>query len=642
LEARAESLSDHEKLQRAFSNIRRSILKPVPRLALDEWADKYRFLSPESSSEAGRWDTSRVEVARGPMRAITDPSVHTVTVMCATQILKSELLLNTVGYHIHQDPAPMLIVQPTDLLAEGFSKDRIDKLVRDTSVLRERVSEKKSRDSANSILHKQFNGGHLTIVGSNSPANLAMRPIRILLCDEIDKYPQSAGQEGDPIMLAKERTSTFWNRKIVQVCSPTVEGRSRVAIEYEDSDQRVFMVPCPHCEYSHELQWVNVKWPKDKPKEALYHCPECEKPWLEYQRLQAVTKGYWEATKPFNGHAGFRCSALVSPWETIAEIALKFVRAQKKGPESLKVFINTKLAETFKEKGEAPEWERLYERRETYAIGTVPDRACFLTAGVDVQKDRIEVQVVAFGRGQESWSVDYRVIHGDTLLDETWAKLTAMVNETWEHESGSMLPIRMMCVDTGYNTQKVYGWVRNQPRTKVIAIKGRDSLQMAIGKPSDVDVNVHGRMMKRGLKLWPVGVSLIKGELYNRLSLPKPTEGNEYPPGYMHYPQYDEEFFKQLTAENLTTRVSKGYRKYEWQKHRDRNEALDTAVYCRAAASAVGIDRMKDADWKRIENEVGVGVKKESTELAAAIPKPVIAPENKRFKRPEKQWLKGE
>jgi phage terminase large subunit GpA-like protein len=211
---------------------RKATLTPSPRLNLVEWADRYRYLSAEASSIPGRWKTGNVEAARGPMLAVTDPRVRKITVMGPTQLLKTELINNVVGYFIDQDPAPMIVMQPTGKMAEAWSKDRLDKMLRDTPALAGRVKDKRSRDSDNTILHKSFPGGHVTVVGSNSPSDLASRPVRVTLCDEVDKYPESAGKEGDPIKLIEERADTFWNSLSIRVCSPTINGRSRIESEY--------------------------------------------------------------------------------------------------------------------------------------------------------------------------------------------------------------------------------------------------------------------------------------------------------------------------------------------------------------------------------------------------------------------------
>jgi phage terminase large subunit GpA-like protein len=225
--------------------------------------------------------------------------------MGPTQLLKTELLNNVVAYFIDQDPAPMIVMQPTGKMAEAWSKDRLDKMLRDTPALAGRVKDKRSRDSDNTILHKSFPGGHVTVVGSNSPSDLASRPVRITLCDEVDKYPASAGAEGDPIKLIEERADTFWNSLSIRVCSPTVQGRSRIETEYELSDKRVFCGKCPHCEELEVLKWDNVQWLDTDPEgTAAYHCSLCKTAWSEQNRLDAISNGEYKATAPFKGHAG--------------------------------------------------------------------------------------------------------------------------------------------------------------------------------------------------------------------------------------------------------------------------------------------------------------------------------------------------
>jgi phage terminase large subunit GpA-like protein len=622
-----------QALRAALAEVRRAGLKPTPRLTLPQWADEYRMLPAESAATPGRWRTSRVAVARGPMEAITDPGTHTVSAMCCTQLLKTELILNTIGYYIHQDPAPMIVMQPTVELAEAFSKDRISPMVRDTPVLTGKIADAKSRDSGNTILHKQFAGGHLTMIGANAPGQLAMRPVRVVLCDEVDKYPASAGSEGDPIKLLSERAATFWNHKRIFTCSPTIEptehGGSRIAREYGNSDQRIFEVDCPHCGHRHEMQWRNVTWPSGEPEKAMYHCPDCGAGWTEPERLRAIKaaaerpevsppkrgefyEGFgWRGTKPFKGHAGFRASKLSSPWETMPQLAQKFVEAQA-SQELLKTFINTQLAETWKERGEQPEWKRLYERREDYARNVIPMRGMVLTAWADVQKDRLEVEVVAWGERRESWSIDYRAFPGDTssLDSECWKNLASMLNEEWPHESGERVRLDRLGVDSGYNTQTVYNFVRKHGiGGRCMATKGQETAPVLIGIPQAREAKVDGKRAKRGVKVWHIGLNIAKAELYGFLRLERPDDADApMPEGWAHFPQYEEEFFKQLTAEQVVGRFDKrrGSTRYEWTKTRERNEAMDCRIGNRAIASAFGIDRWTEAHWKERASFLGV------------------------------------
>lgn len=537
------------------------------------------------------------------MLAVTDPLVRKITVMGPTQLLKTELINNVVGYFIDQDPAPMIVMQPTGKMAEAWSKDRLDKMLRDTPALAGRVKDKRSRDSDNTILHKSFPGGHVTVVGSNSPSDLASRPVRVVLCDEVDKYPVSAGKEGDPIKLIEERSDTFWNSLSIRVCSPTIQGRSRIETEYDLSDKRVFCGLCPTCNSLEELKWENVKWEDTDPEDsAHYVCSKCVQPWTEQDRLNAIAHGEYVATAPFKGHAGFKCNKLASPWQPVSVLVRKYLEA-KDDPEKLKTFTNTQLAETWVEKGEVPEFKRLYERREAYSVNTLPAGTLFLTAGADVGKDYLKVEIVGWGRVKQSWSVDYRTIMGDTATDVPWLELDKILNENWLASDGRELKLRMLLVDSGFNTQHVYKWVRKHPADRVRAIKGSDSLQMSFSAPRDIDVTSQGAKLRRASKVWPVGVSVIKSELYSWLKLDGAGDDGKYLPGFCHYPQYDEEYFKSLCSEQLMKKTINGRTVYRWVKIHERNEALDCRVYARAAAAMFGMDRFQDVDWDFLEGK---------------------------------------
>lgn len=574
---------------------RQKTLRLSPKLSLVEWADSYRFLSPESSSSPGKWKTSTVEPARGPMTAVSDPSVKKITIMACTQLMKTELINNIVGYFVHQDPSPIIVMQPTTSLAETWSKDRLDPMIRDTPAIRDLFKEKRSRDSTNTIGHKQFPGGHVTIIGSNSPSELASRPVRITLRDEIDKYIDNV--EGDPSSLIIERSATFWNSLDVGVCSPTVKGRSKIEQEYLKSDRRKYHVDCPHCGHNHFMVWENIRWQNNDPKTAEYECPECKVLWTEQDRIRAIHNGSYVATAPFNGHAGFHVNKLASPWEPLSTLVQKWLDAQG-DVAKLKTFINTQLAETWEEKGEAPEYMRLYERRALYPINSCPEGVVFLTAGTDVQKDRIECEIVGWGKGKQSWSIDYRVIMGETSTDTPWLELDKLLNETWTLANGQETSVRVLAIDSGYNTQYVYNWARKYPGNRVMVVKGQDGLNNILGSPKSADVTHSGEKLKRGVQVWPVGVSNLKSELYGFLNLNGAGDSGIFPQGYCHFPQYDEQFFKMLTAEKLMKRKNKKNQTiYEWVKTYERNEALDCRNYARAAAAQIGLDRFKDREW---------------------------------------------
>jgi phage terminase large subunit GpA-like protein len=325
-----------------------------------------------------------------------------------------------------------------------------------------------------------------------------------------------------------------------------------------------------------------------------------------------LQRGKWISKHPNRAVAGFHISSLYSPvgWFSWQQAVTNFKQAQK-NETLLKVWVNTTLGEPWVDRGESPDWERLYERAEDYPCGIVPSGGLILTAGVDVQKDRLECEIVAWGLGKESWSVDYIVIPSPPSSPEAWQRLKAVLDMTFPLEnSDDALPISMMAVDAGYATQEVYNWVRQQSPYRVMAVKGVDKALVPLGSPSRVEVNIGGRKLSRGVKIWPVGVSILKSELYSWLRQSKQDGETQ---GYAHFPKYDPEYFKQLTAEQLVTKTVKGYAKREWQKLRERNEALDCRIYARAAALALGMDRWLAKQWNQLQKRPKVKTKIDDT-----------------------------
>ena len=516
------------------------------------------------------------------MDAVCDPSVHTVVMMSSSQVGKTECLLNVIGYYIDQDPAPMLLMQPTLEMAEAFSKDRLAPMLRDTPCLQDRVADARARDSGNTLLHKTFSGGHWTGVGANSPASLAMRPVRITLCDEVDRYPVSAGTEGDPVNLARKRSTTFWNRKLVLTSTPTVKGASRIEAAFDQSDQRRFLVPCPDCGQFQTLTWANVRWDEGQPATALYFCSTCGSGWSDAKRHAAVRFGRWEASAPFRGIAGFHLNELYSSWVRLSDTATNFLDA-KRLPELLRVWVNTALGETWEDSGEKLDDAGLMARRENFperdGKPVVPAAASVLTAGVDVQDNRIEVEVVAWGATEECWSTEYHVLHGDPSTPTLWQDLDALLLRARPHELGVDTFIRGVCVDTGgHHTQAAYRFCRERYRRAtpdggrqyVFGIKG-----IAGRRPVWPE-----RTARRsgGLVLYGIGVDTAKETVTDRLRIEQPG------PGYCHFPLgRGPEYFDQLTAEQVVTKFHKGFAKREWVKRKPHNEAFDCRVYGYAA-----------------------------------------------------------
>ncbi|HZT29511.1 MAG TPA: phage terminase large subunit family protein [Bryobacteraceae bacterium] len=609
--------------------------RPDPLLTISQWADQYRMLSQRASSEPGRWRTDRTPYLREIMDCLSPTSpMERVIFMKGAQIGGTECGNNWIGYVIHQAPGPMMAVQPTVEMAKRNSKQRIDPLIEESGVLNTLVSDPRSRDSGNTVLSKEYPGGVLVMTGANSAVGLRSMAARYLFLDEVDGYPGDVEGEGDPVNLAMARTRTFARRKVFLVSTPKITGMSRIEAAYEESDRRQYYVPCPTCREYQVLRFSQLRWPKGQPDKAVYVCQHCGQEIHNHQKQWMLAHGQWRPnpSSTWDGKtAGFHLCSLYSPvgWFSWGDAAKQFEQAQKK-PELLQVFVNTVLGDTWTLLGDAPDWKRLYDRREQYKYGTVPRGGVLLTAGADVQKDRIEVEIVAWGRGKESWSVDYRVFEGDTSRQAVWDKLSGLLNETFPHASGIEMPILQLAVDSGYATTEVYEWARRQGG-RVVVIKGDQRSGAILGAPSPIEVGPLGSKMKRGVRVWPVNSGMAKEELYRWLRLDGITDeeveqGVPFPPGFCHFPRYSEEYFKQITAEQLVTKLVKGYKRMEWQKMRERNEALDCRVYARAAAARVGIDRFQDKHWAEWERK-----------LAPVLPGPQQVPQRVMPARPRNQ-----
>lgn len=582
--------------------------RPPPRLSLSQWADENFYLSAESAATPGRWHT--LPYQRGILDAVTDPRVTHVSVMKSARVGYTKCVNATIGFHMHHAPCPILVVQPTIDDAKGYSKEEIAPMLRDCPELAKIVFDDAEervgpRDSANTILHKRFPGGVLSMVGANSGAGFRRISRRVVIFDEVDAYPTSAGNDGDPIKLGTKRAEYYHDRKIIAGSTPLIAGASRIEKLFLEGDQRRFYVPCPHCGHFDHLvfterasggHWLQFD-PKD-PDGAHFVCSRGGCVIEHKHKRDMVSRGEWRASAPFVDHASFHIWAAYSfsPNATWSHLVREFLAAKDGGPDQLKTFVNTVLGETWQERGEAPDWTRLYARRETYRIGTVPAGVRFLTAGVDVQQDRWVYEVVGWSGGErETWSIDAGVIPGDPAKEADWARLDDLLARTYESASGEHLAIVMLAVDSGYQTQQVYNWGRRHPLNRVIAVKGVSTARTLISSPTPVDVSLAGQRIARGYKVWPVGVDVAKAELYGWLRLPIVLDGAAFPPGWAHFPEYGEDYFKQITAEHLVsvTNARTGFTSHEWHKLPGReNHYLDCRIYARAAAAVLGVDRM--------------------------------------------------
>ena len=563
----------------------RQTFKPPPKLTISEWADSYRKLSPESSAESGSWRTSRCEYQREIMDTFNDPTTERIVVMTSSQVGKTEILLNAIGYYIDQDASPILVVQPNLSMGQAFSKDRLAAMIRDSEKLKDCVADAKRKDSSNTTMHKKFAGGHISIVGSNSSAGLASRPIRILLLDECDRFEQSVGGEGSPIALAVARTKTFFNRKIFMCSTPTIKGLSAIEAAFEESDQRYFNVPCPECNFKQILKWKNVVWEENKPETAAYACEDCGSVIEESKKQWMITNGEWIATAPKVKTAGFHISELYSVWSAWSDMAINFLEA-KKNPETLKTFINTSLGESWEEKGQSINYEDLLDRRLNYDINTIPEDVMVLVAGVDTQKDRLEISLVGFARDYECYVIDHRIFWGDPNAAQVWNDLDDFLKKRFQTESGRIMPISCTCIDSGgHHTNQVYQFTKPRQARRVFAIKG---LSVA-GKPI---ANKPTFVGKNRAVLYGVGTDQAKELIYGRLAV-EPDKAT------LHFAaDLDEEYFKQLTAEKRITTFTRGKKQMVWKQIRPRNETLDCLVYSFAAIYIL------NPNWDSIETKI--------------------------------------
>lgn len=569
---------------------------------MSQWADAERKLSPESSAEPGQWRTSRVPYLRGFMDAASDPAVKKLCGVFASQVAKTEAVNNMLGQRIRHRPGPMLIVYPTLKMAEAWSKDRLAPMLRDTPCLRGRVRDARSRDSGNTVLHKQFPGGHLTIAGANSPASLSSRPVRDVYFDEVDRFPASAGTEGNPVVLAETRTRAFWDARKVYISSPTTKGASQIEVVWLQSDQRRWFVPCADCGTFQTFKWAQVQWEKDeesgahRPETAVYVCEQCGSAWNDAARWAASRRGEWRATAPFRGCAGFHVNALAAPWEScrLEPLVRQWLEAQG-NPERLKVFLNTVLAEWWEEEYRGIKAD-LGARVEKYArrdgVIAVPAGVALLVAGVDTQDNRLELSVYGYGAGFESWLLIHQVLLGDPAAPLVWEDLDRLLMRSWPRDGEGYELIRGVCVDTaGHHTQAAYDFCG--PRyQRTTADGGRQFVFATIGRGGPGDVWPRTPSLRNTkVPLWTVRVDAAKEQIYGRLGIVEPG------PGFVHFPDtMTKPFFDGLTSERLVTRTDrKNFTRRVWEKKTlgARNEPLDCAVLAYAALcglQAMGYD----------------------------------------------------
>ncbi|MEM1344117.1 MAG: phage terminase large subunit family protein [Pseudomonadota bacterium] len=551
-------------------------MAPEPQMAVSAWADLHRVL-PSTSAEPGPWRTARVPYLRQIMDSLgTGSRFERVVVMKGAQTGGTEAGLNWLAYIIQNAPGLTMLVMPSLDMVRRNTTVRIDPLIETTPALENLVASPRSRDSGNTLFRKAFPGGQLVMTGANSAAGLRSTPVRYLFLDEVDAYPGDADGEGDPVDLAIQRTATYrGKRRVLMVSTPTLKGHSRIEAAFEASDQRLYHVPCQHCGDMAPITWGRIRWPKGQRDRAHLICEACGGVHEEQDKPRLLAGGEWRATAEGDGRtAGFHLSALYSPWETWAEIAIEHGQVRH-DPPRLQVWTNTKLGETWEDQaGETLPADPLMARREDWG-GGVPEEAGVVTAGVDVQGDRIEAQLIGWGADEEAWVIDYKVLWGDPSGPRVWADLDTLLQASHRHASGVELPVRAAAIDTGgHHTSAVYDFCRTRLARCIWAIKGRGGPGVPVWPLRPTKRN------KGKIPLFIVGVDAVKDALYARLRLTEPG------PGVIHFPRtLDMEYFRQLTAERIVTRYEKGRLVRCWRPKQEgmRNEALDTFVYAQAA-----------------------------------------------------------
>lgn len=569
------------------------VFQPSANVTIDEWADSDRVLTSATSNETGRWKTSTTPYLREIMQALSPqhPAKRVVFMKC-TQSGGTEVAVNAIGHRRKHDPTTCLVVLPTDASAVAWSKSRVATLF-ETSFGDEKFK------GSDTIYQKDYPGGSIKFASAASPATLKSNAVDLAVIDEADEFPVTVGTQGCPIALVDARQATYPFSKMYIVSSPTDEETSRIYREFLDSNQQYLYVPCPSCEVIQTIDWENIHYVDDDPSTARWGCKHCGVLHDESAKAGMVAKYRWIAHNPGHEVEGFFINAFYIPWVTWADTVNLWLKAQK-NPNLLAVFTNTVRGLPTKSQAiEAPSWTTLYDRREQYQIGTVPDGPSILTAGVDVQGDRLEMEVLGWAPGYESWSIDYRVFPGDPYHEAVWDDLEEALKQIYPASDGLLMPITRTAIDTGYATTEVYNFLRRFNGSQaIIAVKSQDSMKAVTGqRPTYIDFDHRRKTYKSGALLWSVGSSTIKEQIYGYLELEVNDDGS-YPAGYCHFPEYDAEYFEMLTAEKQKlVKNKKGYLVKTWVKERDRNEALDTRVYARAALETFGVARWQPHHW---------------------------------------------
>ncbi len=576
------------------------------------------------------------------MDAVTDPTVRQITVMKSARVGYTKILDHIVGYFVHQDPAPVLVVQPRVEDAEDYSRTEVAPMLRDTPVLAEIAGDLKAKDSNQRILKRVFrNGSSISFVGANSPGGFRRITARIVAFDEVDGYPsQGAGDEGDQIALGTKRSESFWNRKIILGSTPTIEGISRIEKAWEESDQRRYHVSCPHCGGRQVLKWENLKWDKTEdgehlPKTAHFRCEINGCRIEEHDKPAMIDGGEWIAEKPSAGHAGFHIWAAYSlfpnaAWQFLVEEWLRVY----KDPSQKKTFINLVLGQPHQEAVDAADPDLLRKRCEPYNFETLPSEAKLLTFGADTQDDRIEVTFVAWGANGESWVARHEVVGGDTSKPEVWDRFDKLIVEPCVTDEGRVLVAQAGCIDSaGHRSEMVYKFCRDRKRRRIYPTVGRGNSDPA--NPRMIWPKTPSRTKNSGDKPYTVGVDTAKDDISSRLAIV--PDMNAPTARAIHFPMVglSADYFDQMTSEHAVVSYVKNRPRRMWVPKTigARNEAWDCLVLSLAARLSLP-NRLDPTPARPRPSRLP---KTEVKELEPAVPEPSPSPVAPPAKRPVRQ-----
>lgn len=598
-------------------------LKPLPKTSVSNWADNHRMLSSGISAEPGKWKTSRAPYQKDIMNAFTEPGIHRVVVKSSSQIGKSDMMNNVIGRFAHLDPCAIMMIQPTIDMAQDYSKTRIAPMIRDTKVLNNLFYDVKSRDANNTILSKVFPGGRLIMCGANSPAGLASRPIRILLADEVDRFPDSAGTEGDPVDLAAKRMTTFWNSCMGLFSTPTNEGSSRIDEEYLAGTQEEWQHKCPNCGEYHLLRHIDmtvdykeIKTPSGKKtvivNDVKWRCPHCGFSFSEKEMKQTPQKYISRNADALkNGIRSFFVNGFTSPWMTWSKIMREWLEA-KGDPEREKVIMNTVFGESYKQKGAFEDEQIFLRRRESYGA-ELPNGVLLLTAAIDTQDNRLEYEVVGWGKEEECWGIRKGIVLGAPNQARTWKEIDNILDKTYHFADGKGLKVVRTFIDSGgHYTSDVYNYCQKNFHKQRFAIKGR-------GGPGIPLIYKIAKANNAKAPLILLGVDDGKQQIMDRLSIDSPG------PLYFHFPQdegikelsnrgYDDLYFKGIISEHKKVYKRNGVLREVWETTKNvRNEPLDLRNYNLACMKSL------KPDWGKLEMLVN-GMSE--TEVKRAVAKP--------------------